>query len=190
MQKPWQIGLNGLNAATEQLRPFIQRLNSRLRPLERTASTAAVALGVVPLSWQSPGLSLALNHALQELIDAGELDFLEGRCCTIAIRDRRLHWPLTLSDGRLTLAPDQAADVTISATVPAFLDLISQQADPDTLFFQRQLSIEGDVELGLYVKNLLDALDEDDLPSVWQKALYALRLGLALEQSSERGDHR
>ena len=31
--------------------------------------------------------------------------------------------------------------------------------DPDTLFFARRLTIEGDTELGLMVKNALDALD-------------------------------
>ncbi|EXJ09542.1 ubiquinone anaerobic biosynthesis accessory factor UbiT [Nitrincola nitratireducens] len=31
--------------------------------------------------------------------------------------------------------------------------------DPDSLFFQRQLSIEGDTELGLGIKNLLDSLE-------------------------------
>ena len=31
--------------------------------------------------------------------------------------------------------------------------------DPDTLFFNRDLSIEGDTELGLVVKNMLDAVE-------------------------------
>lgn len=30
---------------------------------------------------------------------------------------------------------------------------------PDTLFFQRKLGIQGDTELGLYIKNLLASLD-------------------------------
>jgi predicted lipid carrier protein YhbT len=32
-----------------------------------------------------------------------------------------------------------------------------QEEDPDTLFFQRRLVIEGDTELGLQVKNLMFA---------------------------------
>jgi predicted lipid carrier protein YhbT len=31
--------------------------------------------------------------------------------------------------------------------------------DPDTLFFSRRLTIEGDTELGLLLKNRLDALE-------------------------------
>jgi predicted lipid carrier protein YhbT len=32
--------------------------------------------------------------------------------------------------------------------------IAARKQDPDTLFFQRRLVIEGDTELGLYVKNL------------------------------------
>lgn len=182
MNTPWQNGFERLARASQRLQPAMSRVSRRLRPVEHMARTTSFALGMVPLSVQKPGLSLALNHAMQELIDAGELDFLDGRCCTISVRDRRLQWPLTMQDGRLTLTSDQPADVTISATVPAFLALISQQVDPDTLFFQRQLSIEGDVELGLHVKNLLDSLDDDDLPPLWQQALKALRQALIMEK--------
>jgi hypothetical protein len=33
------------------------------------------------------------------------------------------------------------------------------QEDPDTLFFSRRLAMEGDTELGLLIKNTLDAID-------------------------------
>jgi predicted lipid carrier protein YhbT len=44
--------------------------------------------------------------------------------------------------------------------------MVSRQEDPDTLFFNRSLSIEGDTELGLRVKNMLDALEWPQLS--WQ----------------------
>ena len=34
-----------------------------------------------------------------------------------------------------------------------------REEDPDTLFFSRRLMMEGDTELGLVVKNTLDALE-------------------------------
>lgn len=37
--------------------------------------------------------------------------------------------------------------------------LARRQEDPDTLFFNRRLSMEGDTELGLVVKNAIDALE-------------------------------
>ena len=56
---------------------------------------------------------------------------------------------------------DDAPDLTISATARDFLLLLSRREDPDTLFFSRRLLSEGDTELGLTVKNLLDALDPE-----------------------------
>jgi predicted lipid carrier protein YhbT len=47
----------------------------------------------------------------------------------------------------------------LSATVSAFLQMLTRQEDPDTLFFHRRLAIEGDTELGLLVKNLLDRIE-------------------------------
>ena len=49
----------------------------------------------------------------------------------------------------------------------------------DTLFFSRRLSMEGDTELGLIVKNTLDALEFPVLaPQRWFD--YALRRGFGL----------
>lgn len=50
-------------------------------------------------------------------------------------------------------------DLTLATTVADFLAVALRREDPDTLFFSRRLSIEGDTELGLLVKNTLDALD-------------------------------
>jgi predicted lipid carrier protein YhbT len=52
--------------------------------------------------------------------------------------------------------------------------------DADTLFFDRRLSIEGDTELGLLLKNTLDALD---LKSVLGAPPGPLRLLSALRVS-------
>jgi len=51
------------------------------------------------------------------------------------------------------------ADVAIGANAWDFVQLARRQADPDSLFFSRRLSMEGDTELGLLVKNTLDAID-------------------------------
>ncbi|PJC12345.1 MAG: sterol-binding protein, partial [Comamonadaceae bacterium CG_4_9_14_0_8_um_filter_60_18] len=37
--------------------------------------------------------------------------------------------------------------------------LARRQEDPDTLFFNRRLAMEGDTELGLLVKNTIDAIE-------------------------------
>ena len=62
-----------------------------------------------------------------------------------------------------------APDLTVAATLRDFIALALREEDPDTLFFARRLVVEGDTELGLTVKNLLDSID-------WEAALAALRL--------------
>ncbi|MGB5009839.1 MAG: SCP2 sterol-binding domain-containing protein [Candidatus Dechloromonas phosphoritropha] len=44
------------------------------------------------------------------------------------------------------------------------MQLLARQEDPDTLFFNRELEINGDTELGLIVKNMLDAVGWPSLP--------------------------
>jgi len=54
---------------------------------------------------------------------------------------------------------DGQADLTIAASAHDFLLLAQRQEDPDTLFFSRRLAMEGDTELGLMIKNMLDAIE-------------------------------
>ncbi len=57
-------------------------------------------------------------------------------------------------------APSDAADadITLTATAQDFLEIALGREDPDTLFFNRRLVMEGDTELALLVKNHLDAI--------------------------------
>jgi predicted lipid carrier protein YhbT len=48
-----------------------------------------------------------------------------------------------------------------------------RKEDPDTLFFSRRLLMEGDTELGLLVKNTLDAME---LPPLDWRLLMPARL--------------
>jgi predicted lipid carrier protein YhbT len=50
-------------------------------------------------------------------------------------------------------------DLTISASAHDFVLLAQRKEDPDTLFFSRRLAMEGDTELGLMVKNTIDAIE-------------------------------
>lgn len=52
--------------------------------------------------------------------------------------------------------------------------IAARKEDPDTLFFQRRLRIEGDTELGLYVKNLMDAIDLESMPTLLRVGLQQL----------------
>ena len=56
-------------------------------------------------------------------------------------------------------SPPETPDLAFRANLSAFLQIAVRQEDPDTLFFNRELMVEGDTELGLVVKNTLDALE-------------------------------
>lgn len=119
----------------------------------------------------------------------GELDFLLGRRLGVEVPDLQMHYELGLdSQRRFWLlqagrpvknatapdtakagvlmqrakeAPSKAEAVLFRANSTELLLLLTQQADPDTLFFQRRLSITGDTELALQLKNYLDTLEPE-----------------------------
>ena len=69
----------------------------------------------------------------------------------------------------LTHATEPQPDLTIAANAADFLALARREQDPDTLFFSRRLVMEGDTELGLMLKNMLDAMDLSVFdPRHWQ----------------------
>ena len=55
--------------------------------------------------------------------------------------------------------------MTFRASAYDFYLIARRIEDPDTLFFNRRLRIEGDTELGLVVKNSIDAIDWQNLPA-------------------------
>lgn len=133
-------------------------------------------LRLVPHPVQRFPLQLALEQVFRASVVEGDLAFLEGRCMAIEIHDAGWRWPVMLARGRLqVLARDHPADVTIRGQSADFLAMVARLEDPDTLFFQRRLIIEGDTELGLGMKNFLDGLDEERLPLPVQHALRLLR---------------
>lgn len=67
--------------------------------------------------------------------------------------------------------------VNSSASAHDFMLLAQRKQDPDTLFFSRRLSMQGDTELGLVVKNALDALELPVLdPAQWTPRAVLARL--------------
>ena len=56
---------------------------------------------------------------------------------------------------------DKDYDLLIEGSAYDFLLLAIRREDPDTLFFNRRLRLGGNTELGLYLKNFLDALEPD-----------------------------
>lgn len=105
-------------------------------------------------------LATALNALLASQLPEDVKQIMAGRKFRIHVRDARVSFDFGWSGSRFTpLARQPQPDLTISASGPDFLRIARRQEDPDTLFFNRRLSMEGDTELGLVVKNTLDALE-------------------------------
>lgn len=68
------------------------------------------------------------------------------------MRDIDLKWYTSVENDKLIVSQNADADVSFSADASDLLMIVARKQDPDTLFFQRRLVIEGDTELGLYVK--------------------------------------
>jgi len=114
----------------------------------------------LPVTPPSLAFSVVANRLLWPALKTLDWQPLVGRRYAIRVKDLGLSLRFTVTPRGF--APDSGApDLTISASARDFLLLLSRREDPDTLFFSRRLVSEGDTELGLTVKNLLDALDPE-----------------------------
>ena len=134
-------------------------------------SLVKMPLNLTPVRMQALAMEPLLERVFRERMADGDLDFLRGEVIEIAITDLALHLFITLEEGRLRLISRGKPAVTVAGGVREFLLLASRREDPDTLFFERRLTVEGDTELGLLVKNLLDGIELDELPLPLRRAV-------------------
>lgn len=136
-------------------------------------------------------LVTGLNLVLARQLPADVAERLQGRRIRIQVRDAGLRFDFTWSRGQFRASvPQPTADLTLSANAHDFLRLAQRLDDPDTLFFNRRLSMEGDTELGLLVKNALDALE---LPvfdhAQWSPSAVFARLQALRPFGRQRASH-
>ncbi|MFO1283600.1 MAG: SCP2 sterol-binding domain-containing protein [Burkholderiales bacterium] len=113
-----------------------------------------------PLSFAT---ARTLSLVAPKLMGDEDLDALEGVRFRIRVLDTGIAVSMRVHSRRFqAIGADDAVDVTFGADALDYARLAARRADPDTLFFERRLSIDGDVEAGLRLRNLLDAIE---LPS-------------------------
>jgi predicted lipid carrier protein YhbT len=143
-----------------------ERLESFRVPDFTVPATLAKLVRRLPQQPPTQALTLALNLALGRILPRDTLAPLSGHHLQMRVLDAGLTLDFTLAGTSFRRAQPAAGtrpDLIISATTRDFIALALREEDPDTLFFSRRLRMEGDTELGLLVKNTLDAVDWDAL---------------------------
>jgi predicted lipid carrier protein YhbT len=101
-----------------------------------------------------------LNLALTQQLASDVKPLLAGKKLRLRVTDAQWAFDFEWIYDRFVASQNAGdADLTIAASAYDFLLLARRLEDPDTLFFSRRLSMEGDTELGLLVKNSLDAIE-------------------------------
>ncbi len=117
----------------------------------------------LPMAPVSYALSLGLNRIAWRGLQSLDWSPMHGRSFAIHILDLGVSAGFRIGPSGFSAANVADAAVTFSASAEDFVRLALRLEDPDTLFFNRRLRIEGDTDLGLTAKNLLDGVDFEAL---------------------------
>ncbi len=143
-------------------------------------------LSLVPFKMKADILTRLLGLMLKQQAIDEELDFLSGRWVAINVEDMGLAFEVSFNDGWQVRPRADDAEVLFAGHSKELLLVAAGKEDPDTLFFQRRLSIEGDTELGLEVKNLLLSIEFDTMPAPIRHSIEKLaQLLQQLESKAE-----
>jgi predicted lipid carrier protein YhbT len=128
------------------------------RAAPRVPPPLAAVVSRLPQWPHSAALAAGLNLLLLPLLGADARAALRGRVVSIQVADGGIDCRVRLAS--IGFVPARTLpDVVIRASASDYWRLARRDEDPDTLFFARRLVIEGDTELGLAVKNALDAVE-------------------------------
>ncbi|MBF0358338.1 MAG: SCP2 sterol-binding domain-containing protein [Magnetococcales bacterium] len=131
-------------------------------------------LKLIPQPATAVSLSVVLNIFFDRYPDLKkQLSELSGKIFEFAVEDMGESYYMMVDDqGGVTVHTycDNISHVTMSGSINAFLSLLFQTTDPDSLFFSRALSLSGETDTGLHFKNILNNVDinwEEELSSLF-----------------------
>ena len=141
-------------------------------------SALQLFLNAIPDNLHGRATALACNHLLQGQTLSRRLKVLDGKRLWLTILDTDTRLQYRFQNGQLRYdASRNKPDIHIRGELKYLLQLATRNEDADTLFFARQLSMEGNTEDGLILKNFLDALEFDTEAHLkaWLGAIAARR---------------
>lgn len=150
-----------MNAAATAARRLPAPVGALGRHLPRLPASIAFATG--------------LNLTLKRKFPAEVLERLEGHTFAIVVEDAGVELLFRVRERRFVPVANAAEPVLrFRAVAWDYAALVAREADPDTLFFNRRLVVEGDTEIALLVKNTLDTIEIPRTRGLLKRAMRAL----------------
>jgi predicted lipid carrier protein YhbT len=143
-------------SAAPRVSALVGQLPTWLRPLHWRVARTVARLPSLPPSWLA---AQGLTRWLWPRLPQDARSALQGRVVALEVTD--LGWRVRLrglAQGFAAAGDAAEADLRIAAEADGWWRLARGDDDPDRLFFDRVLVMEGDTELGLVLKNSLDAM--------------------------------
>lgn len=148
-----------LSARADKLAACVDRLAPPTPLLASAIARLAGGVTQLPSAPPSALVAVAINRALWPRFSAELRDGLADRVIALEITDLGVRLQLCAGPRGFSAAGEQCEVVLrIAARASGWWRLARGLDDPDRLFFDRVLMMEGDTELGLLLKNSLDAL--------------------------------
>lgn len=116
-------------------------------------------VAALPIHPPSFVLARALDRVFMPHLGGDVRELLQHRTVELLVSDLGVRARVSLTPTGFRVAPsDTPAVVRISAPLDTYWRLARGTDDADRLFFERALLMEGDTEVGLVIKNTLDAI--------------------------------
>lgn len=151
-------------------------------------------LKLLPQPLTAVGLGVTLNLFFQRYPELKErMIELSGKLFLFSVEDHGQSFYMTVDEtGEVAIHTysDAEPNVTMAGSAGAFLALLFNTTDPDSLFFSRQLKLSGETDTGLRFKNILDNVEIDwerELASLVGKRVAELLLGMAQQVKNAVG---
>jgi predicted lipid carrier protein YhbT len=147
-----------------------------LAPFDLTSLLGIVGipspLALLPQPVTAVSLGVTLNLFFTRYPDLKRrMQELAGKVFRFHVEDLGQEFYMTvdsLGDVRIHTYSDEFPSVTMEGSSHAFLALLLNRSDPDSLFFSRELNMSGETDTGLHFKNILDNVEID-----WERELGA-----------------
>ncbi|MDQ1362206.1 MAG: O2-independent ubiquinone biosynthesis accessory factor UbiT [Pseudomonadota bacterium] len=120
-------------------------------------------LGQLPAWPATQAFVTAFNLTVWKKLRELDWDGIHGRKFCVVIKDLQLALHFSVTQKGLRAEKPVQPDVIFTASLMDFIRLALRLEDPDTLFFNRRLLIEGNTDVGLRVKNMLDGVEFETL---------------------------